>query len=46
MENHRLQNDPHLTDRVIAQGRALARAIEGLAPIEPTGPNERALAAA
>jgi hypothetical protein len=36
--------DLELTDRIIRQGRALVRAIEGLATIEPTGPIERALA--
>jgi hypothetical protein len=30
--------DPELTDRIIAQGRALVRAIEALGTIEPTGP--------
>jgi hypothetical protein len=35
---------PDLTDRIILQGRALVRAIEGLSTIEPTGPFERALA--
>jgi hypothetical protein len=33
-----------LTDRIIAQGRALVRAIEALGAIWPTGPFERALA--
>ena len=33
-----------LTSRIIAQGRALVRAIEALGTIEPTGPFERALA--
>ena len=33
-----------LTDHIIAQGRALVRAIEALATIEPTGPFERAIA--
>ena len=37
-------SDPELTDRIIAQGRALVRAIEALGTIEPTGPFERALA--
>jgi len=32
------------TDRVIRQGRALVRAIEGLTTIDPTGPIERAIA--
>lgn len=36
--------DPELTDRIIAQGRALVRAIEGIAAIEPAGPIERAIA--
>jgi hypothetical protein len=36
--------DPAPTDRIIAQGRALVRAIEALGTIEPTGPFERALA--
>jgi hypothetical protein len=36
--------DPELADRIIAQGRALVRAIEALGTIEPTGPFERALA--
>jgi hypothetical protein len=35
--------DPAHTDRIIAQGQALARAIEALGTIEPTGPFERAL---
>jgi len=34
---------PDPADRIIAQGRALVRAIESLATIEPTGPFERAL---
>jgi hypothetical protein len=33
-----------LTDRIIAQGRALVRAIEALGTIQPSGPFERALA--
>ena len=33
-----------LTDRIIAQGRALVRVSEGLGTIELTGPFERALA--
>jgi len=33
-----------LTDRIIAQGRALVRAIEALGTIEPAGSIERALA--
>jgi len=37
-------NDPELTDRIIAQGRALVRAIEALSTIEPSGPFERATA--
>jgi len=32
-----------LTNRTIAQGRALVRAIEALGTIQPTGPFERAL---
>jgi hypothetical protein len=36
--------DPALTDRIIAQGRALVRAIEPLRTIEPPGPSEGALA--
>jgi len=36
--------DPELTDRIIAQGKALVRAIEALGTIEPTGPTERVLA--
>ena len=36
---------PHPTDRVIAQGRALVSAIEGLTEIDPTGPIERVIAA-
>jgi hypothetical protein len=35
---------PALTDRIMAQGKALVRAIEALASTEPTGPFERALA--
>jgi hypothetical protein len=35
-------SDP--TDRIIAQGKALVRAIEVLGTIQPTGPFERALA--
>jgi hypothetical protein len=33
-----------LPDGVIAQGRALVRAIEGLSEIEPSGPIERLIA--
>ena len=33
-----------LTDRIIAQGKALVRAIEALGTIEPSGPFERAIA--
>ena len=33
-----------LTNRIIAQGRALVRAIEALSTIQPSGPFERALA--
>ena len=36
--------DPELTDHIIAQGRALVRAIEALGTIELTGPLERLLA--
>ena len=36
--------EPTHTDRIIAQGRALVRAIEVLDTIEPTGPIERFLA--
>jgi hypothetical protein len=35
---------PALTNRTIAQGRALVRAIEALGTIEPSGPFERAVA--
>jgi hypothetical protein len=35
--------DAALTDRIIAQGHALVRAIEALGTIEPSGPFERAL---
>ncbi len=35
--------DPALTDRIIAQGHALVRAIEALGTIEPTSPFERVL---
>jgi hypothetical protein len=35
---------PALTNRIIAPGRALVRAIEALGTIQPTGPFERALA--
>lgn len=34
---------PDYTDRIIAQGKALVRAIEALGTIEPTGPFGRAL---
>jgi hypothetical protein len=37
-------NNPALTDHIIAQGRALIRAIEAVGPIQPSGPFERALA--
>jgi hypothetical protein len=37
-------SDPELTDRIIAQGPALVRAIGALGTIDPTGPFERALA--
>lgn len=36
---------PELTDRIIAQGKALVRAIEALGTVEPSGPLERALVA-
>ena len=36
--------DPALTDHLIAQGRALVRAVEALSIIEPAGPFERLLA--
>ena len=36
--------DPAATDRIIAQGRALVRAIEGLGEIDPSGPLERTMA--
>jgi hypothetical protein len=36
--------DPATTDRIIRQGRALVRAIEGLSEIEPGGPIERFIA--
>ena len=35
---------PDLTDRIIAQGKALVRAIEALGTIQPSSPFERALA--
>jgi len=35
---------PELTDRIIAQGRALVRAIEALDTIEPSDPIEWTLA--
>jgi hypothetical protein len=37
--------NPDPTDRIIAQGRALVRAIEALGTIEPTDPFERVIAA-
>jgi hypothetical protein len=37
-------NDLDLTNRIIAPGRALVRAIETLGTIQPSGPFERALA--
>ena len=40
----RQMSNPELTDRIIAQGKALVRAIEALGTIEPTGPTERVLA--
>jgi hypothetical protein len=36
--------EPALTDRIIAQGRVLFRAIEALSTIRPSGPLERTLA--
>ena len=36
--------DPELIYRIIAQGKALVRAIEALGTIEPSGPFERAIA--
>ncbi len=33
--------DPNVTDQIIAQGKALVRAIEALSTIEPSGPFER-----
>ena len=36
--------NPELTLRIIAQGKALVRAIEALGTIEPSGPFERAIA--
>lgn len=36
--------DAEVTGRVIAQDRALVRAIEALGTIDPTGPFERAIA--
>jgi hypothetical protein len=36
--------DPNLTNRILAQGKALVRGIETLGTIEPTSPFERALA--
>jgi hypothetical protein len=38
-----LASDPAHTDRIIAQGQALARAIEALGTIEPGGPFGRTL---
>jgi hypothetical protein len=35
--------DSSITNRIIAQGRALVRAIEALDTIEPSGPIKRAL---
>jgi hypothetical protein len=35
---------PHPTDRILRQGRALVRAIEGLSEIEASGPIERFIA--
>ena len=37
----RSTNDPTHTDRIIAQGKALVRAIEALGTIEPSGWFER-----
>ena len=39
-----MKTDREVTDRVIAQGRALVRAIEALGTSDPTGPFERAVA--
>jgi hypothetical protein len=36
--------DPALTEHIIAQGKAIVRAIEALGTIEPSGPFERAIA--
>jgi hypothetical protein len=36
--------DPELTDRIIAQGRALVRAIKAPGTIQPREPFDRALA--
>ena len=36
--------NPDPTDRIVAQSRALVRAIEALGTIQPGGPCERALA--
>ena len=38
------EDESELTDRVIAQGKALVRAIEALGTIEPSGPFERTMA--
>jgi hypothetical protein len=35
--------EPEFTDHIIAQGKALVRAIEALGTIEPTGPIEQVL---
>lgn len=37
-------SDPYAATRVIAQGRALVRAIEALSTIDPTDPFERIIA--
>ena len=35
--------DADLANRVIRQGRALVKAIEGLSEVDPSGPIERAM---
>lgn len=46
MDGHKEQViNPNHADRMIAQGHALVRVIEGLDTIEPTGRIERALVA-
>jgi hypothetical protein len=39
-----MMNETGVTDRVVAQGRALTRAIDAMTEIEPSGWFERALA--